>query len=103
MAPSLGDVYRWALHEKYELQSGHVAVWPPYTDLVLGQVGYVTPELKFEIDGTLGDKGIVAEPASEPGIPNGPSDLVSSDAVKIDFGFDAKTKGFDWLGRPRPA
>ena len=95
---ALGHVYRAALERRYELPSGHAANWPPGTDLVLGQVGYMTVGGEFQVDGVLADKGIEARPASGPGRPDGPANFVSDESISLNFATSAKTPGFKWLG-----
>ena len=95
---ALGHVYRAALERRYELPSGHAANWPPGTDLVLGQVGYMTVGGEFEVDGVLADKGIEARPASGPGRKDGPANFVSDESISLNFATSAKTPGFKWLG-----
>jgi hypothetical protein len=98
---SLGEVYRRALEEKYDLPQGWVANWPPGSDYVLGQVGRVDKKGAFSVGGTLSDKDILATEDPEPGKTDGPEQFQSSNAITVDINTNATLPTWEFIGNAK--
>jgi hypothetical protein len=97
---SLAQVYQKALETKYEYPRGWVANWPPSFDQRLGVVGRIH-DGKISYDAMLADKGIEAAADTDQGRGGGPWTFQSDSEIRVSFGVDASTPGWEWIGNAK--
>lgn len=99
---SLGSIYIHALEEQLSLSPGWLANWPPQSQALVGDVGSLqkNPEtglLGFRGGDVLADHKIrfTAAPEAEA---LADITLTSGSETRVEFGFDASTPKWKWLG-----
>lgn len=102
---ALANIYVEALENTLGLAPGWLANWPPHTRVSLGDVGSLewneeTGLLGFRGGGFLKDYGIkfTAPADSEP---LADITLTTGSETRVEFGFDASTPKWNWLGNAK--